>query len=474
MLENYAWAQNFSWGESKHPPLIGWITAIWFGIFPKTDGFYFLLAYASSAVGLLGVYHFAVAYGQKQQALSATLLLTLALPYSTLAAKYNANTILLSLWPWLAWGWIKAIKQPDWMNSLLLGALAALTLLGKYYSGTFLLSMLIATLATPEGRRWLLSKHMLTAAVFSLLLLTPHIIWLVEHEFVSLSYIQSKNEQRGDPLANAIRFVFIPFVYWLIPLVLIAWMLTSGKRKWQQRFKNIVSAWRFNRQKPDLFILALGPYLISLVFGFSGFVVLASPWAIPMGFAFTLLWLTNLDSREIDWPAIERGSSKAFITFLILILIVSPVYLWQQGKSGADNFYKPRAEAAIEILKEWHSRYPTQAPRWVGGSQWPELSLVSFYGDEQIIAYDGLPETSGYIVPPPDRWQEQPGMILCISGFVDNPLRQNCPALAESWLRQQAQGTSYFEVTVTKQGSTFPVHKPYRYRVYAYLPNDSR
>lgn len=471
MLENYAWGQVFSWGESKHPPLIGWVTALWFSIFPTSNAAYFLLAYASAAFGLVGVYRFAVAYGLGSKALPAVLLLTLALPYSTLAVKYNANTILLSLWPWVAWAWIRAIKKPGWGSAVPLGALAALSLLGKYFSGTLLLSLFVATLATAPGRSWITSRYMWASVIVGITLLTPHIFWLFQHDFVTLNYIQSKNQERGEPLGNAVRFTFIPLVYWLFPLVLSAWMMTSQSgSKWWQRLKNLALAWRFNTRHPDLFIVALGPYLLSLVFGFSGFVVLASPWAIPMGFAFTLLWLSNLNHEGIDWPAIRRGSGRAFAIWLTLILVISPIYLWQQGKSGSDNFYKPRATAATEILKQWQARFPDQKPAWVGGSQWPELSLISFYGDEQIVAFAGFPKLSGNTLPPPEDWQEQPGMILCILGYVEKPLRQNCPQLAEAWLAKQGQDTDFFDIIIARQGLRFPLEKPYQYRVYAYIP----
>ncbi len=191
MLENFAWGQQFTWGTSKHPPLIAWVAAAWFAVFPTADGSYHALAYLVSAVGLLGAYHLSIALGLPRIALPATLLLSIALPYSTLAVKFNANTVLLATWPWLAWSWVQAVQRRT-LPALLLGILASLALLGKYYSVIVLLSLVLASLYTETGRRWLLSRYSVIAAFTTLLLFVPHLVWLVEHDYPTLRYIEGK------------------------------------------------------------------------------------------------------------------------------------------------------------------------------------------------------------------------------------------------------------------------------------------
>ncbi|MFY7954512.1 MAG: glycosyltransferase family 39 protein, partial [Burkholderiaceae bacterium] len=95
MLEGFAWGQVFSWGSFKHPPLVGWIAGLWFSVIPTSDRLYFLLSYLVAAGGLYGVYHLARAVGLGRFALAAVLLQMCALPYTTLAGKFNANSILL-------------------------------------------------------------------------------------------------------------------------------------------------------------------------------------------------------------------------------------------------------------------------------------------------------------------------------------------------------------------------------------------
>ena len=132
MLENFAWAQTFEWGTFKHPPLFAWVVGAWFTIFPTADWAYRLLAYTNVAVGLWGVAALARRLHLPHLAPTAVLLLLWALPYTTLAAKFNANSQLLSLWPWTAVALLAAISSAGrarWAGHLALGLLAAASFL---------------------------------------------------------------------------------------------------------------------------------------------------------------------------------------------------------------------------------------------------------------------------------------------------------------------------------------------------------
>ncbi len=54
MLENFAWAQQWTWGTHKHPPFVAWVVRLWFAVWPVGDASYKLLAYVNAGVGLLG------------------------------------------------------------------------------------------------------------------------------------------------------------------------------------------------------------------------------------------------------------------------------------------------------------------------------------------------------------------------------------------------------------------------------------
>src|ERR1035437_1227397 len=52
MAELVVWSRDLAWGYPKHPPLLGWVPAVWFSIFPLADWAYTLLATLNCALGI--------------------------------------------------------------------------------------------------------------------------------------------------------------------------------------------------------------------------------------------------------------------------------------------------------------------------------------------------------------------------------------------------------------------------------------
>lgn len=235
MLENYAWGQNWEWGSAKHPPLFAWVTGAWFSVFPQIDTAYHFLSYGNVMIGLLGVYRLAQVIERGDLALPAVMLLSMAFPYSTLAVKFNANAILLSVWPWVAVAWVHSIRATGTRGlswSVGLGLLATLSMLGKYYSGVLLLALFLSALASTEGRQWFATpKPWVTLLVFIVSLL-PHLHWLRSHDFVTLHYVSEQGSTEGTNWSMVVKFAIAPIAYWLIPWLLCTALLTDGKSTW--------------------------------------------------------------------------------------------------------------------------------------------------------------------------------------------------------------------------------------------------
>ena len=191
MLENYAWAQPLRWGTHKHPPFFAWVVGLWFAVLPQADWAYRLLSYANVFVGLLGVWALGRRLRLGALAPWGALLLLWSLPYTNLAGKFNANSQLLSLWPWAAAlllaSWQERGLRGAWYSAWL-GLVAAAAMLSKYYSGVFLAGFLLPILLHADGRRWLTTpKPYLALAVFGLAL-APHLAWVAAHDWAPLGY----------------------------------------------------------------------------------------------------------------------------------------------------------------------------------------------------------------------------------------------------------------------------------------------
>ncbi len=479
MLENYAWGQNMAWGSTKHPPLFAWVTGLWFDIFPTRDIAYYLLSYLNVAIGLFGVYRLAHSLRLPNLALASALLLCMAFPYSTLAAKFNANAILLSLWPWVAVAWLNSVRKSGrsgWLWSVVLGLLGALAMLGKYYSGVFLLGIFLAAFASKEGRLWFLTlKPWLALLVFGLSLL-PHLQWLRAHDYVTLHYVGEQGGKDGTAWMQMSKFALAPIAYWLLPWLLCAGLVAPGQPDLRQRLRGVplrlLRCWLPQGWDDTLFWLAILPWFITLVFGVTGFVALSLPWAIPVGFGFPLLWLRNLTAGKPDTLGImvmTRRIRNCMLACSLMVLLLSPFYAWYAALNGSYSHYMPRREAAIAILSGWHERHPDQPLRWVGGA-WAENALLAFYGDASIKVVPGVPDQFPATVNPVANWAQQGGLLLCPMGQVDKPIDSGCQQKMQVWLQTKGQSGEVIRITVQSQGLWFPKHVPFSYVVFDYLP----
>jgi hypothetical protein len=476
MLENYAWGQDLAWGSAKHPPLFAWVTGVWFVCFPTLDSAYHLLSYLNVALGLLGVYRLAHAINRQDLALPAVILLSLAFPYSTLAVKFNANAILLSIWPWVGLAWVQSIRttgRQAWAWSVALGVLSTLAMLGKYYSGVFLLSLFLSALAAPQGRAWLMTaKPWLTLLVFGLTLL-PHLQWLKTHDFVTLHYVGEQSATGSTDWRLLIKFALAPLAYWLVPwlLVTLVWRTANASIAatllgWPQR---LWRSWLPQGWGDALFWFAMLPWAISLAFGMSGFVELSLPWAIPIGYGFSLLWLRNLTDPSVDTPQVTQRLLTCLGVWWGLVLLISPWYAWQQAQNGTENHYLPRREAAAALMHEWQTRNPEVPLAWVGG-QWAESALMAFYGDNRLRVVPEVPDQFPASVNPLPLWETRAGLLICPMGPISAPNGSDCPERMKVWLSSQHQKAEPIDITVRSEGLRFPLDKPFRYIAFEYLP----
>ena len=159
MVENFAWGREWQWGYFKHPPLFAWIAGGWFAVLPRTDAAYYLLAMLNVAVGLGGVSVLARRWLAPQDAALAVIVLATTPFYTWLALKFNANSVLLSVWPWTAVAFLRWIKRGRAREAILAGAMAAVALLGKYFSMLLLVVLVAVALADQKGRRRVFSAQ---------------------------------------------------------------------------------------------------------------------------------------------------------------------------------------------------------------------------------------------------------------------------------------------------------------------------
>lgn len=478
MLENYAWSQLIGWGTHKHPPFFSWVVGLWFAWMPHQSTWYKALAYVNVAIALWGVLKLADALELPELGKPAVILLLWSLPYTTLAAKFNANSTLLSLWPWTAFCLIRAWQGTGWrrlVDAAVLGALAAASMLSKYYSGIFLGGLLWVCLLHPQGRRWLRTPWPYLAVAAMLALLWPHVQWVLAHEGVTFKYVE---DQGNGHLyyKGLLTFALSPLLYWLpgwLVVVGIGGLALSrvqpSKPRWRVVMRWAGQTWAPQGLHDSLFGLAFMPWAISLLFGLSAFVNLSTSWAIPIGYAFPLLWLRNfkhqadLHGVRFSWAVLD-----AVVYPVLLALLACAVLLgWRNAQQADANYYRPGVSVARTLLADWRQRHPGTDLKWVGGD-WAENAILSFYGDPQLVVIPGLPDAEAVRYYDTGDLRGQAGLIFCSLGPVSHERMgiSACEAQAQAWLHSQGLPVEPIGYRIARKGWRFPAQLEFAYVVF--------
>lgn len=477
MLENYAWSQPFLWGTHKHPPFFAWVVGVWFAVFPNTDWAYRLLSYTNVAIGLWGVVSLGRRLGLGGLAHWGALLLLWSFPYTSLAGKFNANSQLLSLWPWAAALLLASWQEKGWRGvwfSAWLGLIAAACMLSKYYSGVFLAGFLLPVFLHRSGRQWLLTSRPYLALLVFALALSPHVAWMASHDWAPIGYAM---DQGGGEVVwrYVLRFALAPLFYWL-PAWLAVCVIYARLSAHAQQQSSLRTLGRFlwrswlPQGKDDvLFWLALMPWLLTLLCGMLGVAELSTPWAIPIGYAFVLLWLRNLHAlapavsgqvvhklRKAWWPV-----AGAVAALGVVVAVVSA----QKSDLG---YYRPTQDAAQQIAQQWRERHPGQQLSWVGGD-WAENAMLAFYAQPGLQTVPRMPDSFPAQLAGIGDWRSKNGLLLCPQGVVkesqEHP-NNSCMQEAEQWLAAQGLDVVPLTLTVERSGWRFPKPVPFGYTVF--------
>lgn len=380
MVENYAWGREWQWGTNKHPPLFGWITAAWFRLFPTTDSAYYLLNELNLGAAL---WLMALAMGRMMSAdkvLAAIILTSLCSHFGPDSGyKYNANTAQLPFIAGFMWSMLRALEHRRLLWFIIAGIFGAAALLTKYYALVLFLAIglgLLISLRPPWAE--FLKGSALTATT-ALLLISPHVLWSMQHGWPSLHYMHAAHETVDQATGFTAYVVVVSGAFLFCGVALLAW---AG------------SIYRIPRTAPagergprlGLSILALSMAL-TLVAAWVQGIDPVSSWLIPallfLGWA-----LIDLTPRSIHLFSFVRRITYAGMLYLAIALIVALLWEARYRTYPAPPPYALSETLAMEVTHYYRSTYG-QPIEFAAGT-FPLPYDLAFYSPDHPHALYGL------------------------------------------------------------------------------------
>jgi 4-amino-4-deoxy-L-arabinose transferase-like glycosyltransferase len=410
-MEAWTWGQVPQHGYYKLPPFYAWIAGLWFRVLPPADWSGYLLPALNGAVGLLGLWHIARRFVSPSVRLVPVLLAT-TLPTATyMATLFNANTILLALWPWLLLAFLRTLETRRAIDGALLGLLAAAAMLSKYSSALLLASMLAAAILHPGRGAYFRSPAPYAAVVIGVLALLPHMLWLVASDFAPFKYAAGKVTGSTSRALFKASTVALTAIALAAPPALALVLATRA-----QAGSLLAGAW-LSLVRPErcwFLVLVLGPLALTLLSGVLGGVRLAPNYLIP-----TLILAPVALIAAADEAIVERlrAGVRAFaIGYAALALLTAPAVAYCGMALQLRKFSDPVREAVGAAQELWR-RHAFGPVRIVAGSELYALALA-YYGPDRPVQFTHIDlKEAPWITP--RRIASEGLLAVCVTGDPD-------------------------------------------------------
>ena len=361
-IEALAWGSNLEWGFNKHPPMSAFFPEVFFQIFGSQDWIYYLLSQIFVVISFYYVFKFSKEFFNSDLlGIISVLLIEAIYFYNFTTPEFNVNVCQLPFWSltvYFSWK-IYTSKEIKFTDCFLVGLFAAFGFLSKYLFVYLLVSidLLFIYLIFIKKDRKFDFKYLITLEVF-LIILVPHLIWLNNNEFITITYGLARTGLEQSGLIDHIKFPLIFLIKQigiLIPFLILVWLLVK-KIKFRIDFKD----------KKLLFLLAINilpiilMFLTSAVTGSKIRTMWMTPFYLFFGTLFVYLFQAQINIKKL----------KPFMIGFIFLFFLSPVLYAYVSISKEDKRTDyPGKEIAIKTQYAWDQQFNSKI-NVVYGNEW--------------------------------------------------------------------------------------------------------
>ena len=389
-IEALAWASNMDWGFNKHPPLSAFAVEIFYQVFGSQDWAYYFLSQIFVVATFFIVWIFSKEFFKNQTyCLISVLLLEGIYFYNFTTPEFNVNVCQLPFWALsvlYAWKGFKDNKTLDW---LLFGLFAALGILSKYLFIYLLVAMDVFFFYMIVKKK-VNFKSLISLVPFFLVLL-PHLIWLTENNYITITYGLHRT---GTGDQNFLDHFLHPIIFLakqigiLIPFfAMFLFVISKFKTKFNFKDKKLLFLLTINIV-PIVLI-----FLTSLIMGVKIRTMWMTPFYLFFGVLFVYLFQKRIDLKKIN---------KFFTIFLFLFAIFPAVYLYVSISEINKRTDYPGKEIARLVQDRWDKNFSNKiavviGDEWSGGNLSYHLSSRPKWFNELGKNWDHISKEGGII-----------------------------------------------------------------------------
>ena len=366
IIEALAWGSNLDWGFIKHPPVSAFFPEIFYQIFGAQDWAYYLLSQIFVVIAFIVVFKFAEElFKNKTLSLISVLLLEGIYFYSFTSPEFNVNVCQLPFWAlcvYYSWKLFDK-KEITFKDCFWLGGFSAIGFLSKYLFIYLLcaIDLLFFYIIFIKKYQKFDFKYLISLEVF-IVLLIPHIIWLTNNDYVTITYGLARTGLENSSLLDHIIY---PLIFLskqtviLIPFFIMSFFLVK-------KFKFKISL--EDRKLLFLIFVNLVPiglmFLTSMITGSKIRTMWMTPFYLFFGVLIVYVFQAQINLKKLN----------GFISVFLILFIFSPfAYAYisiTETEKRTDYLGK---EIATKIQYAWNKNYKEPinvvlGDEWVAGN----------------------------------------------------------------------------------------------------------
>ena len=365
-IEALAWGSNLDWGFNKHPPMSAFFSEVFYNIFGSQDWAYYLLSQIFVVISFYFIFKFAFEIlGNIKLSLISVLLLEAIYFFNFTTPEFNVNVCQLPFWSLVIYySWkIYDAKEIQFYDCFLIGLFAAIGFLSKYLFIYLLLSIsLLFIYVIYKKFKKFDFKYLIIIEIF-LVLLVPHLIWLFDNDFITVSYGLKRSGLEESEILNHIKYpitFLLKQIGILIPFFFLMWLL----------IKKIEIKFNFDDKK-FLFLLSISILPIFLIFITSAITgskirtMWMTPFYLPLGIFSIYLFRSQINLKNIN---------SFLVGFLFLFFLSPSLYAYISIIKTDKRTDYPGKEIAAKVQFTWEQDFEEEI-EFVTGDEWKAGNL---------------------------------------------------------------------------------------------------
>ena len=361
-IEALAWGSNLDWGFDKHPPFSAFAVELFFFIFGSNDWAYYLLSQLFVIVAFIYVWKFSnEILERKSLALVSLLALEGIFFYNFTTPEFNVNVSQLPFWAMTVYFFWKSLQTNRKTFWFLFGISSALGFLSKYLFVYILASLFLYLIFNLKKYKNQIINYFFSV-IISLLILTPHFIWLYENNYSTITYGLRRsslgNTEFIAHLVNPIIFIFNQLII-LLPFIIMIFVLLKKVKLLKLK----------NQKTIFLFIITFLPIILVLITSFFTGAKIRTMWMTPFYLFFGVFFIEYF-KKNTDLKYLKRF----FVIFSFLFILSPTIYLSVSLIDETKRTDYPGQEISRLVQNKWDDNFVNEI-RIVIGDEWSAGNL---------------------------------------------------------------------------------------------------